>query len=94
MADHITADALAASPTIVDAPTPARRPVAESLQRVEPTLLDAEDTERCGASPGDPAPAITGIAYDADHVPVDAYALTAITGYGIGLHFTRVEPAS
>ncbi|MFF0627084.1 GntR family transcriptional regulator [Streptomyces sp. NPDC004296] len=93
VADRITADVLAAGPTLVDALTLARRRVAESLQRVEPALLDAEDAERCGASPGDPALAITGIAYDADRVPVDAYTLTVITGYGIGLHLTRVEPA-
>ncbi|GAA2689620.1 GntR family transcriptional regulator [Streptomyces lunalinharesii] len=94
VADRITPDVLAASPTVVDALTLAGRRVAESLQRVEPALLDVEDAERCGASPGDPALAITGIAYDADHVPVNAYTLTVIKGYGIGLHLTRVEPAS
>ncbi|MFB6603648.1 GntR family transcriptional regulator [Streptomyces noursei] len=94
VADRITADVLAASPTLVDALTLARRQVAESLQRVEPTLLDTEDAERCGASPGDPAQAITGVAYDADHVPVNAYTLTVIKGYGIGLHLTRAQPTT
>ncbi|WP_165978283.1 GntR family transcriptional regulator [Actinomadura darangshiensis] len=89
VAERITPEVLAASPTIVDALTLAGSPVAESLQRLEPAVLDADTADRCGASPGDPALAITGVAYDAAHTPIDAYTLTIITGYGIGLHLTR-----
>ncbi|MFB4317784.1 GntR family transcriptional regulator [Actinomadura sp. 21ATH] len=92
VADRITAEVLAASPTIVDALALAGSRVTESLQRLEPAVLDATDAERCGASPGDPALAITGVAYDAGGVPNDAYTLTVITGYGIGLHLTRATP--
>lgn len=92
VADRITAEVLAAGATIVDALTLTGHQVVESLQRLEPAVLDAADAERCGASPGDPALAITGVAYDADHVPNDAYTLTVIAGYGIGLHLTRATP--
>jgi GntR family transcriptional regulator len=89
VAERITPGVLAASPTIVDALALAGSRVAESLQRLEPAVLDAADAGRCGASPGDPALAITGTAYDTGRAPVDAYTLTVVTGYGIGLHLTR-----
>lgn len=89
VAERVTPDVLDASPTIVDALALAGSRVAESLQRLEPAVLDAADAGRCGASPGDPALAITGTAYDAGRTPVDAYTLTVVTGYGIGLHLTR-----
>ncbi|MEV5830192.1 GntR family transcriptional regulator [Spirillospora sp. NPDC052242] len=92
VAERITAEVLAAAPTIVDALALAGSQVAESLQRLEPAVLDAADAERCGASPGDPALAITGVAYDTGRVPNDAYTLTVIAGYGIGLHLTRATP--
>ncbi|GGU96773.1 HTH-type transcriptional repressor YvoA [Streptomyces albospinus] len=89
VAERITPEVLAAGPTIVDALTLAQSRVAESLQRLEPGVLDAADAERCGASPGDPALEITGVAYDSTHTPIDAYTLTITAGYGIGLHLTR-----
>jgi GntR family transcriptional regulator len=89
VARRITPEVLDASPTIVDALTLAGSRVAESLQRLEPTVLDADTAERCGVSSGDPALAITGVAYDDTHTPIDAYTLTIVTGYGIGLHLTR-----
>ncbi|MBO0879738.1 MAG: UTRA domain-containing protein, partial [Mycobacterium sp.] len=89
IAQHITTEVLAASPTIVEALALAGSRVAESLQRLEPAELGTADAERCGASPGDPVLAITGVAYNTAHTPIDAYTLTVITGYGIGLHLTR-----
>ncbi|KAB2379036.1 GntR family transcriptional regulator [Actinomadura montaniterrae] len=93
VADRITPDVLDASPTIVDALALAGSRVAESLQRLEPAVLDAADARRCGTSAGDPALAITGTAYDAGRAPIDAYTLTVVTGYGIGLHLTRATTA-
>jgi GntR family transcriptional regulator len=45
----------------------------------------------CGSSPGEPALAITGVAYSADGTPLDAYTLVVIRGYGIGLHLVRAS---
>lgn len=92
IADRITTDVLASSPTIVDALSLAGSRVAESLQRLEPAILNAADAERCGLSAGDPAVTIAGVAYDAERTPIDAYTLMIIAGYGIGLHLTRANP--
>ncbi|KAA5828276.1 GntR family transcriptional regulator [Saccharopolyspora hirsuta] len=89
VAEQITSDVLRESATVVDALALAGSRVAESLQRVEPTSLTAETADRFDLPPGTPALALTGIAYDADRAPVDAYSLTIIPGYGIGLHLTR-----
>lgn len=93
VAERITADVLAASPTIPDALTRAGHRPADSLQRVEPGILPAADAESCGAAPGSPVLRITGLAYAADRTPIDAYTLDVISGYGIGLHLTRAVPS-
>jgi GntR family transcriptional regulator len=93
VANRITPEILARSPTIVDALTHAGCQVAQSLQRLEPTLLDTATAKRCGTEPAAPALALTGIAYDHDRAPIDTYTLTIVKGYGIGLHLTRVNPA-
>lgn len=93
VAEHVTADVLARSPTIPDALTLAGHRPAESLQRVEPGTLSTEDAERCGTAPGAPVLHIAGLAYAADHTPIDAYTLDIVAGYGIGLHLTRAVPS-
>ncbi|MCP2168366.1 GntR family transcriptional regulator [Goodfellowiella coeruleoviolacea] len=92
VAAAITPEVLDRSPTTPDALTNAGHRVVESLQRVEPTLLDAATAARCGVAPGAPALLLTGIAYDQHHTPVDSYTLTIVAGYGIGLHLTRANP--
>lgn len=89
VADRIDADVRRRSPTVVDALAAVGRRPAESLQRIEPTTLDAASARLCGGTAGAPALAITGVAYDADGTPVDAYTLTVLHGYGIGLHLVR-----
>jgi GntR family transcriptional regulator len=92
LADAIDAAAvLERCPTIGDAMQAAGHRAREALQRVEPTTLDAATARRCGRSPGEPALAVTGIAYGADGEPLDAYTLVVVSGYGIGLHLVRVS---
>ncbi|WP_129663961.1 GntR family transcriptional regulator [Phytoactinopolyspora endophytica] len=91
VARQITPDVLDHSPTMVDALSAAGRRVAESLQRVEPTLLDAADAEQCDVAPGSPGLALTGVAYDDERTPINSYTLTVVKGYGIGLLLTRAN---
>jgi DNA-binding GntR family transcriptional regulator len=91
VADRIDADVLTRCATIVDAMAAVGCRAKESLQRVEPTTLDAMTARLCGSSPGEPALAITGVAYSADGTPLDAYTLIVIRGYGIGLHLVRAS---
>lgn len=91
VAAAITPDILEGSPTVVDALANAGHRVAESLQRVEPALVDPATAELCGVPPGSPALALTGVGYDDDRRPVDSYTLTIVQGYGIGLHLTRAN---
>lgn len=91
VAQRISAEIMAGSPTIVDALTLAGCQVAESLQRLEPTLLDTNTAKRCRAEPGAAALTLTGIGYGHDRAPIDTYTLTIVRGYGIGLHLTRVN---
>lgn len=91
VADRIGARLLDRSPTIVDAMAAAGRPARESLQRIEPARLDPATARLCGSSPGEPALAITGVAYGASGAPLDAYSLLVISGYGIGLHLVRAS---
>lgn len=91
VAHRIDARVLDRSPTIVDAMAAAGRPARESLQRIEPARLDAAAARLCGSSPGDPALAITGVAYGATGAPLDAYTLLVVSGYGIGLHLVRAS---
>ena len=93
VADRITTDVLARSPTIPDALTLAGHRPAESLQRVEPGTLPADDAGRCDVPPGAPILRITGLAYAAGRTPIDAYTLDVVSGYGIGLHLTRAVPS-
>lgn len=89
VADRIDADVRRRSPTVVDALAAVGCRPRESLQRIEPTALDAADARLCSSSPGEPALAVTGVAYSEDGTPVDAYTLTVLHGYGIGLHLVR-----
>nr|WP_281352408.1 GntR family transcriptional regulator [Phytoactinopolyspora alkaliphila] len=91
VAAMITPDILEGSPTIVDALANAGHQVAESLQRVEPTLVDEATARLCGVRPGSAALALTGVAYDDDRRPIDSYTLTIVQGYPIGLHLTRAN---
>ncbi|NEE03423.1 GntR family transcriptional regulator [Phytoactinopolyspora halotolerans] len=93
IANGITPDILAASPTIPDAMAAAGHPVTESLQRAEPVLIDGADADDCGVAPGSPGLVLTGVAYDGQHTPLDAYTLTIVAGYGIGLLLTRANRA-
>lgn len=89
VADRIDADIRKRSATIVDALEAIGFRAQESLQRVEPATLDAASAKLCDRRPGEPALAITGIAYSIDGTPIDAYTLTVVGGYGIGLHLVR-----
>jgi GntR family transcriptional regulator len=89
--DRIDAQVLQRCATVVDALAAVGHRVQESLQRVEPTSLDPATARLCGASPGEPALSITGVAYRKDGTPIDAYTLIVISGYGIGLHLVRAS---
>ncbi|MGC7101106.1 GntR family transcriptional regulator [Amycolatopsis lurida] len=89
VANRIDADVLKRSATIVDALAAVGNRAQESLQRIEPTTLDSTSARLCGSRPGEPALAITGVAYNIDGTPIDAYTLIILSGYGIGLHLVR-----
>ncbi|WP_166355700.1 GntR family transcriptional regulator [Phytoactinopolyspora limicola] len=91
VAHDITPEILAASPTIGDAMATAGHRVMESLQRVEPALLDERTAELCGVAAGSPALTLAGTAYNNDRVPINCYRLIIVAGYGIGLALTRVN---
>lgn len=91
MADAIDAATLGRCPTVGDAMRAVGHRAHEALQRVEPTTLDAATARRCGRSPGEPALAVTGVAYGTGGEPLDAYTLVVVSGYGIGLHLVRAS---
>lgn len=89
LADRIDGPVRRRSPTIVDALEAVGCRAQESLQRIEPTTLDAAAARLCDARPGEPALAISGVGYSTNGTPIDAYTLTVLSGYGIGLHLVR-----
>ncbi|MGK5675727.1 GntR family transcriptional regulator [Micromonospora sp. URMC 106] len=91
VADRMDATLLDRCPTIGDAMEAVGYRARESLQRVEPTALDATTARLCNGSPDEPALAVTGVAYGADGTPLDAYTLIVTRGYGIGLHLVRAS---
>jgi GntR family transcriptional regulator len=91
VAEDITPEVLERAPTIGDALAAAGHQAEENLQRVEPKLIGDDDAHRCDVEPGSPVLAITGVAYDETHTPIDSYTLTIVAGYGIGLSLVRAS---
>ncbi|MEV0839248.1 GntR family transcriptional regulator [Actinocatenispora sera] len=91
IAGHIDAGVRKRTPTIVDALEAVGYRGHESLQRVEPVALDDATARLCQRRAGEPALAVTGTGYGVDGTPIDAYTLTVVSGYGIGLHLVRAS---